>query len=70
MTDRQLPSRLEGGMVPRSPAQLALGVAREVADRVWFMDHGRLREIGTPGRFFSNPQNNRAQKFLSDPRSH
>jgi polar amino acid transport system ATP-binding protein len=47
-----------------------MGFAREVADRVWFMDHGKLVEIGTPDNFFSNPQSDRARKFLSDLRSH
>lgn len=47
-----------------------MGFAREVADRVWFMDQGRLIETGTPEGFFSRPQSERAQKFLSDLRSH
>ena len=47
-----------------------MGFAREVADRVWFMDHGKLVEEGTPDSFFSNPISDRAKKFLSDLRSH
>jgi polar amino acid transport system ATP-binding protein len=47
-----------------------MGFAREVADRVWFMDEGRIVEAGTPAEFFSNPQTERARKFLSDLRSH
>jgi len=47
-----------------------MGFAREVADRVWFMDHGTIVETGTPDAFFSAPQSARAQKFLSDLRSH
>ena len=47
-----------------------MGFAREVADRVWFMDHGMLVETGTPDAFFSNPQSERARQFLSDLRSH
>jgi polar amino acid transport system ATP-binding protein len=47
-----------------------MGFAREVADRVWFMDQGRLIETGTPEDFFIRPQSERAQKFLSDLRSH
>jgi polar amino acid transport system ATP-binding protein len=47
-----------------------MGFAREVADRVWFMDQGRLLETGMPEHFFSNPQSDRARKFLSDLRSH
>jgi polar amino acid transport system ATP-binding protein len=47
-----------------------MGFAREVADRVWFMDHGRLVETGTPEEFFQRPQSERARKFLSELRSH
>lgn len=41
-----------------------MGFAREVADRVLFMDHGKLVEEGTPEHFFTNPQEERAQMFL------
>jgi polar amino acid transport system ATP-binding protein len=47
-----------------------MNFAREVADRVLFMDHGRIVETGTPSGFFENPQSERARKFLSDLRSH
>lgn len=47
-----------------------MNFAREVADRVWFMDQGAIVETGTPGDFFSRPQTPRAQQFLSDLRSH
>lgn len=47
-----------------------MGFAREVADHVWFMDQGQLIETGTPEDFFLRPQSERAQKFLSDLRSH
>jgi polar amino acid transport system ATP-binding protein len=47
-----------------------MNFAREVADRVWFMDQGRLVETGTPEAFFGNPASPRARKFLSDLRSH
>jgi polar amino acid transport system ATP-binding protein len=47
-----------------------MGFARDVADRVWFMDAGRILETGTPGEFFGNPQHPRAKRFLSDLRSH
>ncbi|WP_284214667.1 amino acid ABC transporter ATP-binding protein [Comamonas jiangduensis] len=46
-----------------------MGFAREVADRVIFMDQGKVLERGTPQEFFSNPQHPRTQKFLSDIRS-
>ena len=42
-----------------------MGFAREVADRVLFMDAGKLVEEGTPEQIFSNPQNERTQLFLS-----
>ncbi len=42
-----------------------MGFAREVSDRVMFMDEGRIVEQGTPGDIFVNPQNKRTQDFLS-----
>jgi len=42
-----------------------MGFAREVADRVIFMDHGRIVEEGTPEHFFTNPTHERAKLFLS-----
>jgi polar amino acid transport system ATP-binding protein len=47
-----------------------MNFAREVADRVWFMDQGSLVETGLPEAFFSKPRSERARKFLSDLRSH
>ena len=47
-----------------------MGFAREVADRVWFMDAGRILESAEPETFFLKPQHPRAQRFLSDLRSH
>ena len=47
-----------------------MNFAREVADKVWFMDAGRLIETDTPDNFFTRPSSERAQKFLSDLRSH
>ncbi len=46
-----------------------MGFAREVADRVLFMDEGRVLERATPEAFFERPQHPRAQQFLSDIRS-
>lgn len=45
-----------------------MGFAREVADRVWFMDAGRIVEIAQPDDFFNRPATERAQKFLADIR--
>jgi polar amino acid transport system ATP-binding protein len=47
-----------------------MGFARDVGDRVWFMDAGRILETATPEEFFTAPQHPRAQRFLSDLRSH
>ncbi|MBQ2941373.1 MAG: amino acid ABC transporter ATP-binding protein [Clostridia bacterium] len=41
-----------------------MGFAREVADRVIFMDEGVIMEEGVPSELFSNPQNERTQNFL------
>ena len=41
-----------------------MGFAREVADRVLFMDEGKIIEEGTPEQIFSNPKNQRTQDFL------
>ena len=43
-----------------------MGFARQVADRVWFMDAGRIIETATPDKFFARPEHPRAQRFLSD----
>ncbi|ANF57384.1 amino acid ABC transporter ATP-binding protein [Halotalea alkalilenta] len=43
-----------------------MGFAREVADRVVFMDAGQIQEIADPETFFTSPQHPRAQRFLSD----
>ena len=42
-----------------------MGFAREVADRVMFMDEGKVMEENTPENLFGNPQTQRAQEFLS-----
>jgi ABC-type polar amino acid transport system ATPase subunit len=41
-----------------------MSFAREVADRVIFMDEGRIIEEGTPEDIFTNPQNERTRRFL------
>jgi len=46
-----------------------MGFAREVADRVLFMDQGQVLERATPEQFFHKPVHPRAQRFLSDIRS-
>ncbi|MBR6789448.1 MAG: amino acid ABC transporter ATP-binding protein, partial [Oscillospiraceae bacterium] len=42
-----------------------MGFAREVANRVLFMDGGQILEQADPETFFGNPKNPRAQEFLS-----
>ncbi len=42
-----------------------MGFAREVGDRVVLMSEGRIVETAQPERFFSNPDTDRAQQFLS-----
>ncbi|MDE2362638.1 MAG: amino acid ABC transporter ATP-binding protein, partial [Hyphomicrobiales bacterium] len=42
-----------------------MGFARQVADRVIFMDRGEIVEMNTPDAFFSNPQHERTKLFLS-----
>jgi polar amino acid transport system ATP-binding protein len=43
-----------------------MGFAREVADRVWFMESGVILEDASPSDFFTNPGHPRARKFLAD----
>ncbi|HEK1685575.1 TPA: amino acid ABC transporter ATP-binding protein [Pseudomonas putida] len=47
-----------------------MGFAREVADRIWFMDAGEVLERAAPDEFFNAPKHPRAAKFISDIRSH
>jgi general L-amino acid transport system ATP-binding protein len=42
-----------------------MGFAREVADRIVFMDDGQIIEANTPANFFANPQHARTKLFLS-----
>ena len=42
-----------------------MGFARQVADRVIFMDAGRIVEVNEPNAFFTRPQHDRTQLFLS-----
>ena len=42
-----------------------MGCAREVADRIMFMEGGEIVEVGTPEHFFTNPTEDRTKLFLS-----
>jgi glutamate transport system ATP-binding protein len=47
-----------------------MGFARSAANRVVFMDHGRILEQAAPDGFFANPRTERAKDFLSKVLSH
>jgi glutamate transport system ATP-binding protein len=47
-----------------------MGFARSAARRVAFMDEGRIVEITSPDRFFTNPETDRARDFLSKILNH
>lgn len=47
-----------------------MGFARQVADRVIFMDKGEIVEMAPPAEFFGTPKNERTQKFLKQILSH
>ena len=42
-----------------------MGFAREVADRILFVDEGQIKEAGTPDEVFNHPKNARLKEFLS-----
>ena len=42
-----------------------MGFAKEVADRVVFVDDGIIQEEGTPDEIFNHPKNDRLKSFLS-----
>jgi polar amino acid transport system ATP-binding protein len=47
-----------------------MGFGRAAADRVMFMDEGRIVEIATPDDLFNNPQHERTKLFLSKILTH
>ncbi len=47
-----------------------MGFAREVADRVVFMDKGEIVEQAPPAEFFANPKSERTKLFLSQILAH
>lgn len=42
-----------------------MNFAKEVSDKIIFMDNGKILEINSPDNFFNNTQNSRAKEFLS-----
>ena len=59
----------EGGMTMVCVTH-EMGFAKQVADRVIFMDEGQIIEENTPHEFFTNPQSERTQLFLSQIIAH
>lgn len=55
---------LAGGGMTMVVVTHEMGFARRVADRVVFMDEGRIVEVGPPEHFFQNPENERTKRFL------
>jgi general L-amino acid transport system ATP-binding protein len=47
-----------------------MGFAKQVADRVIFMDEGEIIETNAPHEFFDNPQHDRTKLFLSQILGH
>ncbi|MGP1450421.1 MAG: amino acid ABC transporter ATP-binding protein [Wolinella sp.] len=47
-----------------------MGFAKEVSDRIIFMDHGVIMEDTTPEQFFASPKTERARKFLNEILTH
>lgn len=47
-----------------------MGFAKKVADRVLFMDEGKIIETGSPSQFFDNPKTERAADFISKILTH
>jgi ABC-type polar amino acid transport system ATPase subunit len=47
-----------------------MGFARKVADRMVFMEAGRIVEVAPPAKFFSDPDSDRARLFLDQILEH
>ena len=63
-----IPSQVEEVVTSSNPEQVVMELAgqkaREVADRVVFMDDGYIVEEGTPEEVFGNPREERTRSFL------
>ena len=42
-----------------------MGFAKKVANKMIFMDHGKIVETGNPNQFFKTPKNKRTKEFLN-----
>ena len=61
----ELIRELRGSGMTMMMATHQMGFAREIADRVAFLDAGRIVEIGPPSQVFDNPKEERTREFLS-----
>ena len=61
----ELMKQLAAARMPLAVATPEMGFAREVANRVVFMDEGLIKEQGSPEEFFGNPKEPRLKEFLS-----
>ena len=64
MRDRFMRALADAGMTMMVVTH-EISFAREVADRVIFMDGGQIVEQGTPSEVIDNPQHERTRRFLS-----
>ncbi len=61
----QLIRELRGAGMTMMMATHQMGFAREIADRIAFLDAGRIVEIGPPSQIFDNPREDRTREFVS-----
>jgi polar amino acid transport system ATP-binding protein len=61
----ELIRELRGSGMTMVMATHQMGFAREIADRVAFLDTGRIVEIGSPSQIFDNPKEERTRDFVS-----
>lgn len=61
----QLIRELRGSGMTMMMATHQMGFAREIADRIAFLDAGRIVEIGPPSQIFDNPKEERTREFVS-----
>jgi len=61
----QLIRELRGAGMTMMMATHQMGFAREIADRIAFLDAGRIVEIGPPSQIFDNPKEDRTREFVS-----
>jgi polar amino acid transport system ATP-binding protein len=61
----ELIRELRGSGMTMVMATHQMGFAREIADRVAFLDAGRIVEIGPPSQIFDHPQEERTREFVS-----